>query len=152
MLYQAYSTQSSLIGAIRPLAAAAGQALRGPWPWHQPGWGVRKLAGVLETFADLMITHERPPFGIEPLRCGNRLIPVVEEAVYSTPFATLLHFRKEMEPEQPRVLLVAPMSGHFATLLRATAATMLTDHDVYITDWHNIRDVPAGAGRFDFAA
>jgi polyhydroxyalkanoate depolymerase len=77
---------------------------------------------------------------------------VTEEAVYSTPFATLLHFKKATGAAQPRVLLVAPMSGHFATLLRPTVKTMLTGHDVYITDWHNIRDVPLAGGRFDFSA
>jgi polyhydroxyalkanoate depolymerase len=73
---------------------------------------------------------------------------VTEEAATSTPFATLLHFRKEIETPQPRVLLVAPMSGHFATLLRPTVKTMLVEHDVFITDWHNLRDVPHAQGRF----
>ena len=67
-----------------------------------------------------------------------------------TPFATLLHFKKETPQPQPRVLLVAPMSGHFATLLRHTVRTMLPEHDIYITDWHNARDVPLSAGDFDF--
>jgi poly(3-hydroxybutyrate) depolymerase len=75
-------------------------------------------------------------------------VEVHEEVVASTPFATLLRFRKDTTVEQPRVLLVAPMSGHFATLLRDTARTMLPEHDVYITDWHNARDVPLEAGRF----
>ena len=65
-----------------------------------------------------------------------------------TPFGTLLHFRKDVPDPGPRVLIVAPMSGHFATLLRDTVRTMLADHDVYITDWHNARDVPLAAGRF----
>jgi hypothetical protein len=71
-------------------------------------------------------------------------VPVTQEATLSLPFGTLLHFRKAHtggEP-QPPVLLVAPLSGHFATLLRETARTLLQDHDVYITDWHNARDVP----------
>src|SRR5207244_4485929 len=66
----------------------------------------------------------------------------------ATPFGSLLHFRKEDGPEQPRLLLVAPMSGHFATLLRGTVKTLLQDHDVYITDWHNPRDIPREHGRF----
>ena len=66
----------------------------------------------------------------------------------TTPFATLLRFRKPSAPVQPKVLVVAPMSGHFATLLRDTVRTMLQGHEVYITDWHNIRDVPVSAGRF----
>jgi poly(3-hydroxybutyrate) depolymerase len=75
-------------------------------------------------------------------------VVVTEETAAQTPFATLLHFRKDLAAPQPRVLIVAPMSGHFATLLRETVRTMLQDHDVYITDWHNARDVPLSAGRF----
>jgi poly(3-hydroxybutyrate) depolymerase len=75
-------------------------------------------------------------------------VPVHEERAHSTPFATLLHLRKAMADRGPRVLIVAPMSGHFATLLRETARTMLADHDVYIADWHNARNVPVLAGRF----
>jgi polyhydroxyalkanoate depolymerase len=67
-----------------------------------------------------------------------------------TPFGTLLHFKKDIDMAQPRVLLIAPLSGHFSTLLRATVRTMLAEHDVYITDWHNARDVPTEAGRFGF--
>ena len=67
---------------------------------------------------------------------------MTEEVVFATPFGSLLHFKKENSPEQPRMLLVAPMSGHFATLLRGTVKTLLQDHDVYITDWHNPRDIP----------
>ncbi|HUZ91717.1 MAG TPA: polyhydroxyalkanoate depolymerase, partial [Methylocella sp.] len=151
MIYQAYSAQAGFLDLVRPLAAATGKALRLPWPLLRTDWSIRKLAGVLETFADLTVTHTRPPFGIDSVALGNRLLPVTEEAVYSTPFATLLRFRKETEALQPRVLLVAPMSGHFATLLRATVKTMLADHDVYITDWHNVRDVPHTEGRFDFS-
>ena len=67
---------------------------------------------------------------------------------HAPPFGTLLHFKKDLATAQPRVLLVAPLSGHFATLLRATVRTMLPEHDVFITDWHNARDVPLSAGRF----
>ena len=69
-----------------------------------------------------------------------------------TPFATLLRFKTGAEANRPKVLVVAPMSGHFATLLRATVQTLLQHHDVYITDWHNVRDVPTTAGAFDFSA
>jgi polyhydroxyalkanoate depolymerase len=74
---------------------------------------------------------------------------VREEAALTTPFATLLHFAKDGTPEQPRVLIVAPLSGHFATLLRGTVRTMLADYDVYLTDWHNARDVALREGPFD---
>ena len=75
---------------------------------------------------------------------------MTEEAADVTPFGTLLHFKKDIDQAQPRVLLIAPLSGHFATLLRATVRTMLPEHDVYITDWHNARDVATEHGRFGF--
>src|SRR5208283_3894081 len=75
---------------------------------------------------------------------------VTEEALDVTPFGTLLHFKKKIAQAQPRVLVVAPLSGHFATLLRNTVQTLLVDHDVCITDWHNARDVPLQAGAFGF--
>ena len=82
---------------------------------------------------------------------GQHQIPVTEHKLLELPFGTLLHFKKELPcdlPFQPPVLLVAPLSGHFATLLRETARTLLQDHDVYITDWHNARDVSLRHGPF----
>ena len=90
----------------------------------------------------------RPPFGDRACACGHDEVPVHEEIAFATPFGSLLHFRKEGAPAQPRVLLVAPMAGHFATLLRHTVETLLPDHDVYLTDWTNARDVPREAGAF----
>ena len=92
----------------------------------------------------------RPPYGIDSVMVGNREVAVREEAADRTPFGTLLHFKKDIDQAQPRVLLIAPLSGHFATLLRATVRTMLAQHDVYITDWHNARDVAVAEGRFGF--
>ena len=88
--------------------------------------------------------------GIDKVLVGNAEVAVTEESVTATPFGTLLHFKKDIPVRQPRVLVVAPLSGHFATLLASTIRTLLADHDVYVTDWHNARDVPASAGRFDF--
>jgi poly(3-hydroxybutyrate) depolymerase len=97
-------------------------------------------------------THRRPGFSLGSIRVVNdnraREVAVSEEAVHFQPFGTLLHLKKEGITGEPRVLLVAPMSGHFASRLRNTAGTMLADHDVYVTDWHNARDVPESAGRF----
>ena len=151
MLYAAYEAQSSLFESMRPFASAMAEMMRLPLPAAAPPL-FRHLAGQLDTFAALRVTSRRPAFGIEPVLVGNELSPVTEEVIQSTAFATLLRFRKETRAPQPKVLVVAPMSGHFATLLRATVQTLLQHHDVYITDWHNIRDVPAEAGTFDFAA
>jgi poly(3-hydroxybutyrate) depolymerase len=107
-----------------------------------------RLAAALELISRSSLTYTRPPYGINRVLVGNRQLGVTEEVVYATPFGSLLRFRKEDAPEQPRLLLVAPMSGHFATLLRGTVKTLLQDHDVYITDWHNPRDIPLEHGRF----
>ena len=96
------------------------------------------------------LTHRRPSFGITESKVGNRVVPVREEEVFATPFGTLLRFAKEGVPAQPRVLLVAPLSGHFATLLRDTVRVLLPEHDVHITDWANARDVGIWHGRFGF--
>ena len=96
------------------------------------------------------LSHERPPYGIHSIMVGNREVEVQEKPVVVTPFGTLLHFKKDMDAPQPRVLRVAPLAGHFATLLRETVRTMLPEHDVFITDWHNARDVPLKHGRFGF--
>src|SRR5262249_14910639 len=97
------------------------------------------------------LTHDRPAFGISQVMCGGRPVDIVEKAAFQTPFGTLLHFRKDVEISLPPVLLVAPLSGHFSTLLRNTVQTLLPEHDVYITDWHNARDIPLEAGDFGFA-
>ena len=96
------------------------------------------------------LTFSRPDYGIRTVTVGNREVPVTEEAAVVTPFATLLRFRKDIDTAHPKVLVLAPLSGHFATLLRGTVRTLLPDHDVYITDWHNARDVPLADGRFGF--
>ena len=150
MIYQAFEAQMAVVDLMRPFAAMAATTMRLPWPGLLPH-AVRGLAGDLDAFAGLRVTATRPPFAIEPVAIGNALVAVEEEVVAATAFATLLRFRKDLAVEQPKVLLVAPMSGHFATLLRSTVQTMLIDHDVYITDWHNIRDVPPDAGRFDLS-
>jgi poly(3-hydroxybutyrate) depolymerase len=108
------------------------------------------LTAAYELIARAGLTHTRPPYGIDSVVVGDREVAVTEEAADLTPFGTLLHFKKDDEQAQPRVLLVAPLSGHFATLLRATLRTMLPEHDVYITDWHNARDVSVEHGRFGF--
>ena len=132
------------------MAAMTAPMLRFPFfgPLTPPSW--HRLAAGLELIARTGLTHRRPAYGIDRVRIGDREVAVTEEVADRTPFATLLRFAKEVEPVQPRVLLVAPMSGHFATLLRGTVRTMLPEHDVYLTDWHNARDVPLEHGRFGF--
>ena len=148
MLYQAYQTQSDLMSPFRLLAQGSSAAL---WLGKTEGTLLRKLSASMEVFSRLRVTHSRPAYGISSVRVGERELPVTEETVLTMPFGTLLRFKKEEAPDrphQPAVLLVAPLSGHFATLLRETVRTLLQDHDVYITDWHNARDVALRHGPF----
>jgi polyhydroxyalkanoate depolymerase len=149
MLYQTYQAQADLFG---PVQALAYMSARGTWWW--PGWArglvQRNWSAACALLAQGRLTHERPAFGIASVRIGNQDVAVREEVACATPFCTLLRFRKDVEtPNQPRVLLVAPMSGHFSTLLRGTVKTLLPEHDVYITDWHNARNVAVRHGVFD---
>jgi poly(3-hydroxybutyrate) depolymerase len=150
MLYQAYQAHCDMMGPLRAMASGAISAIGTPLVGFSNTPALRNLTAVYELISRAGLTHERPPFGIDKVMVGNRPVAVTEDAALTTPFGTLLHFRKDIEMAQPRVLLVAPLSGHFSTLLRNTVITMLPEHDVYITDWHNVRDVPAASGSFGF--
>jgi len=149
MIYQAYQAHCDMMGPLRALASGAIAAIGIP-PTGLTNTPLRNLTAVYELIARAGLTHERPAFGIDTVMVGNRPVVVSEEAALTTPYGTLLHFHKDIDMPQPRVLLVAPLSGHFSTLLRNTVATMLPEHDVYITDWHNVRDVPVESGAFGF--
>jgi polyhydroxyalkanoate depolymerase len=146
MLYSMYQTAADLMLPLRVWATAAGQSLSGGGDMET--W--RAAGALCEMVSRATLTHRRPSFGIEEVRLGNRTVPVREEEVFSTAFGTLLRFAKEGAPAQPRVLLVAPLSGHFATLLRDTVRVLLPEHDVHVTDWANARDVAIRHGRFGF--
>lgn len=145
MLYQAYQLQSDLLSPLRMAAQQLSSAL---WLRDTERTVLRGLSAASEVFSRMRLTHSRPPYRIANVLVGEREVAVVEEQTLSTPFGTLLHFRRPEVSGQPPVLLVAPLSGHFATLLRETVRTLLQDHDVYITDWHNARDVALAHGAF----
>lgn len=150
MLYSLYQAQADFLLPLRAWARTA-QAAFG-FANTDPRLHVLRRATAAWDMIDRMhLGHERPNYQINSVVSGNREVPVTEEVVSSTPFCSLLHFKKDVDEPQPRVIIVAPLSGHFATLLRNTVHTMLQDHDVYITDWRNARDIPVSAGRFGFA-
>ena len=148
MMYQAYQTHSDLMLPLRHMARWSAPWLRWGSDAGLPGTTARQAAAACDVLELAQVTHQRPPWGINSVSGGGQSWPVTEEVTATTPFATLLRFRKLGAPVQSKVLVVAPMSGHFATLLRDTVRTLLQDHDVYVTDWHNVRDVPLSAGRF----
>ncbi len=150
MLYSGYQGFSDVMAPMRMAARAAlwcRDALGPVAEWPMP----RRAFALADVLANARLTHGRPPYRIESVRTGNSEVAVREEVALDLPFGNLLHFVKEgVETPQPRMLVVAPLSGHFATLLRSTIHTLLQDHDVYLTDWKNARDVPLAAGRFGF--
>ena len=145
MLYQAYQSQSDLLSPWRLAAQSLASAL---WvPRTERTW-LRQIAAACDLVSRLRLTHSRPPYGIGEVLVNGEPVVVDEKVALTLPFGSLLHFAKRTAEPGPPVLLVAPLSGHFATLLRETARTLLQDHDVYITDWHNARDVHLRHGAF----
>jgi len=147
-MYPAYQAQSDLMWPLRTAARLAVPMFQDPTFGLARTAPMRGMVAACKVLELAQVTHSRPPWQIDSVVVKGEPVPVTEEAVFSTPFATLMRFRKEGSAPQPKVLIVAPMSGHFATLLRDTVRTVLQDHDVYVTDWHNVRDVPLAAGRF----
>ena len=150
MIYKLYQAQADLLYPARQLAKIGAGLCKAFDLGEYTPTPVRQFSAACTMLADSGLTHHRPDYGFRSTSLGNDMVGVTEEAVLDTPFATLLRFRKATDVVQPRVLVVAPMSGHFATLLRGTLAVLLPDHDVYITDWKNARDISLSAGQFGF--
>ncbi|MBA3903056.1 MAG: polyhydroxyalkanoate depolymerase, partial [Rhodocyclaceae bacterium] len=110
-----------------------------------------RVAAGSELLARVVRRYEKPEFGLTHTRIDGADVAVTETVVVEKPFCNLLHFRRATQRNDPKVLLVAPLSGHYATLLRDTVRALLPDHDVYITDWIDARLVPLADGYFHLA-
>lgn len=108
----------------------------------------REFEAVSDIFDRSSHTYEKPSFNLPTTRIGNRDVPVSEHVVLHQPYGDLVHFERDTSRNDPKTLLVTPMSGHYATLLRSTVEGLLPHHDLYITDWANARDVPKAEGDF----
>jgi polyhydroxyalkanoate depolymerase len=150
MRYQAFQTQTDLLAPARLAAAWANMALDLGPPWLREVPPLAHVSAAWEMLTRAGLTHQRRDYGFKSVRIGDEDVPVTEETVVGDAFGELVRFRKASDPHQPRILLVAPLSGHFATLLRGTVETLLPENDVYITDWRNARDAPLSAGPFGF--
>ncbi len=113
----------------------------------------RNLAASAELFERMTRRYGKPAFSLDKTSVNGQEVEIEEEIVWQRPFCSMLHFKRHFLPgeaaNQPRLLIVAPMSGHYATLLRGTVETFVQTHDVYITDWVDARLVPMSLGKFD---
>jgi len=151
MLYQAYQAHCDAFAPVRLMAETARGWLSQPFFHYMPV--ARGAHAAMTMLSQAGISHQRPQFGIERVTVAGEEVAVTEEVVAATPFCNLIRFRKAAAKvnghAEPKLLMVAPLSGHFSTLLRGTVDTALPDHDVYLTDWVNARNVPLRHGRFD---
>jgi poly(3-hydroxybutyrate) depolymerase len=148
MLYQAYEFQRQFAQPVRLWANALEQAYTSPFNPLSETWIGKSVAASAEIMARLTQNYGKPHFGLATTQIGNETVNVNEEILVRKPFCDLIHFHRDTPRRDPKVLVVAPMSGHFATLLRGTVEALLPDHDVHITDWKDAREVPLTSGNF----
>ena len=158
MLYSAYEMAYAAVTPARIAAGIGARFWRSPLNPAANSWAGRSAAAALDVFEHALRRYPKPEWGIDQTTVNGMSIPITIEAAVKKDFATLLHFKRDVaaldtartnkEPD-PAVLIIAPLSGHYATLLRGTVEAMLPDHDVYVTDWTDARYVPLSCGRFD---
>lgn len=149
MLYTIHEMQRSWLASASAVASTSAELLDNPAnPFAYFGGG-EIWASALKVFAHATAPRGKPAFGLTETRVAGKLVDVREEIVLQKPFGQLKRFVREGIEGSPRLLIVAPMSGHYATLLRGTVERMLPKHDVYITDWRDARHVPLSDGFFD---
>ncbi len=150
MLYQLYEMNYAAAQPLHFFAKALQNALKSPF---MPG-GMSEFARLLGATAEMVERStrrfEKPTFGLEDTKIGSETVAVTEAIVFQKPFCDLVHFGRATDRNDPRVLIVAPLSGHHATLLRGTVEALLPHHDCYITDWNDARQVPLSEGGFGF--
>ena len=149
MLYYAYEFQRQLAQPVRLWANAVEQASTSPYNPFAETWYGKSMAAGAEIVARMTRDYAKPAFGLATTEIDRRTVAVNEEILLRKPFCQLLRFHRDTPRRSPKVLLVAPMSGHYATLLRGTVEALLPDHDVHVTDWTDAREVPLAQGNFD---
>ena len=149
MLYDAYEVQRSFLAGASKLAGLGAGWLNNPA--NPIGYSAMSplVAASLEVFAHAAAPRGKPEFGIDSVQIRGKDVPVNEEILLQKPFGQLKHFYREGHDEGPQLLIVAPMSGHYATLLRGTVQRLLPHFDVYLTDWRDAKCVPLSEGSFD---
>lgn len=149
MLYHLYEWQQAMLTPARLAAEVTRGMCQHPWNPFSYTQAGRTVAAGAELFERATRKFGKPEFGLDHTWIDGHRVAVTETDIVDKPFCTLMHFKRATKRKDPRVLIVAPMSGHFATLLRGTVAALLPHHDVYITDWKDARQVPLKDGRFN---
>ncbi len=148
-LYHLHEMQHASMAPIRMLASAGKHVFNNPMSPVSYTPAGRHMAAASELIERITQAYPKPEFGLKKTTIEGKSYNITEEVVWSKPFCDLLHFKKAGKHKQEKILVVAPMSGHYATLLRGTVEALLPHHDVYITDWMNASEVPIGDGKFD---
>ncbi|MDX1974099.1 MAG: polyhydroxyalkanoate depolymerase [Rickettsiales bacterium] len=147
-LYHLHEIHYAAISPIKMMAQASKALHRHPLsPLTYTGYG-RSVAAAAEVIERVTHRYGKPNFGITHTKVDGKDVAVHQEIIDTKPFCRLIHFKKDMSKQQPAMLIVAPMSGHHATLLRGTVEALLPFLDVYITDWLDARDIPGYHGEF----
>ena len=147
--YQMYEMAHLAVAPARAMSDAMRLMFKNPLnPFTHTPLG-RNMAASAELFERLTRRYGKPSFDLPTTTVGDKVVDVHEEIVWEKPFCQVIHFRRQTERRDPRLLIVAPQSGHYATLLRGTVEAFLPHFDVYITDWTDARMVPLSVGRFD---
>jgi poly(3-hydroxybutyrate) depolymerase len=149
MLYDAYEMQKSMLAGASAMADFSAGLLNNPANPFAAFGGGAVMGSALEVFAHAAAPRGKPAFGLDHTIIDGKEIAVVEEVLLRKPFGQLKRFKREGVETGPKLLIVAPMSGHYATLLRGTVERMLPVADVYITDWRDAKYVPLSDGKFD---
>lgn len=158
MLYHAYELNHAVVAPLRQWADVNKRFCESPLNPISYTWTGKNISAACELFETMTRRYEKPQWGLHETTVNGVSVSVKERVIWQRPFGRLLHFARDQQSLEkarkkdavdPRVLLVAPLSGHYATLLRGTVEAFLPEHEVYITDWSDARQVPMSAGRFD---
>lgn len=149
MLYHLYDLQHLWLQPVRFAAEATNAMFSHPYaPLSYTRLG-RSIAAASELVERTTRRFSKPEFGLATTEIDGENVEVTEQVALDLPFCTLTHFKRNIDRNDPKVLLVAPLSGHFATLLRGTVEALLPHHEVFITEWKDAKTVPLARGRFD---
>jgi len=149
MLYILHEAQRAAMTPARAMAELFRGGLKNPFnPWAHTSLG-KKVGSAAEIFEQITRPYGKPAWGLNSTEIDGKSVRVIEETLIQRTYCHLVHFRRETDRRDPKLLIVAPMSGHWATLLRGTVEAMLPDHEVYVTDWQDCRMVPMTADRFN---